>query len=97
MQFQRVATFKKVLSNTFQRKREGSPSSSQSSQSNMTLPYFTFTPTVGRNSVTSSVDLGADVDFCWLMEEQRDELGGVEYRAVKMLLIVLLCMSSCFG
>jgi hypothetical protein len=49
--FQRVATFEKVLSNAFRRRREGSPSSRRSSRSNMTLPYFTFTPTVGRNSV----------------------------------------------
>ena len=45
----------------------------------MTLPYFTFQPNVGRNSL-----------FVGLTEEQREELGGVEYRAVKLLLKVLL-------
>ena len=45
----------------------------------MTLPYFTFQPTIGRNSL-----------FVGLTEEQREELGGVEYRAVKLLLKVLV-------
>lgn len=62
--FQRVATFEHVLSNAFRRRREGSPSSRRSSRSNMTLPYFTFTPTVGRNSVAPISYFGADVDFC---------------------------------
>jgi len=52
------ATFERILSNTFRRRRRsGSPSSRRSSQSNMTLPYFTFTPTIGRNSVFFSL--------CW--------------------------------
>jgi len=44
----------------------------------MTRQYFSFTPTVRRNSL-----------FVGLTEEQRDELGGVEYRAIKALLWVL--------
>src|SRR3981189_2086258 len=60
--FARAATFERILSNTFRRRRrEGSPSSRRSS---MTLPYFTFQPTVGRNSL-----------FVGLSEEQREELG----------------------
>ena len=50
----------------------------------MTLPYFTFNPTIGRNSL-----------FLGLTEEQREELGGVEYRAVKVLLLVLVGMGLC--
>jgi hypothetical protein len=74
------ATFERILSNTFRRrKREGSITSRRSSQSNMTLPYFTFQPTVGRNSL-----------FLGLTEEQREELGGIEYRASKLLLWILL-------
>ncbi len=50
------STFERILSNTFRRRRRsGSPSSRRSSQSNMTLPYFTFTPTIGRNSVILSL------------------------------------------
>jgi len=75
--FTRAATFERILSNTFRRRRrEGSPSSRRSS---MTLPYFTFQPTIVRNSL-----------FVGLTEEQREELGGVEYRAVKLLLKVLV-------
>ena len=52
----RAATFERVLSNTFgRRRRDGSPNSAtsrRSTQTQMTLPYFTFTPTVGRNSVS---------------------------------------------
>jgi hypothetical protein len=54
----RPATFERILSNTFRRKRrDGSPTSRRSSQSNMTLPYFTFTPTIGRNSVFSPLNV----------------------------------------
>ena len=74
--FARAATFERILSNTFRRRpRDSSPSSRRSS---MTLPYFTFQRTIGRNSL-----------FVRLTEEQREELGGVEYRAVKLLLKVL--------
>ncbi|KAK7408832.1 hypothetical protein QQX98_009018 [Neonectria punicea] len=43
------------------------------------LPYLSYTPTIGRNA--SSVRLTS---------EQRDELGGIEYRALKLLLVLLL-------
>lgn len=43
-----------------------------------TLPYLSWNATVARNS-----------NFVDLTEEQRDELGGIEYRALKTLAIVL--------
>ena len=48
-------------------------------------PYLSWQPTVGRNSA-----------FVDLTEEQREELGGIEYRSLKTLAIVLVCTSfSC--
>lgn len=44
------------------------------------MPYLSWTPTVGRNSA-----------FVDLTEDQREELGGIEYRALKLLAIVLVC------
>ena len=44
-----------------------------------TLPYLSWDATVGRNS-----------NFVDLTEEQRDELGGIEYRALKTLAVVLI-------
>jgi potassium uptake Trk family protein len=44
------------------------------------MPYLSWTPTVGRNSA-----------FVDLTEEQREELGGIEYRALKLLAIILVC------
>jgi potassium uptake Trk family protein len=41
-------------------------------------PYLSWTPTLGRNS-----------NFVDLSEEQREELGGIEYRALKMLALIL--------
>jgi Trk-type K+ transport system membrane component len=43
------------------------------------LPYLSWDATVGRNS-----------NFIDLTEEQRDELGGIEYRALKTLAVVLI-------
>jgi hypothetical protein len=82
--FPRAATFERVLNTAFRRRRDESPSSRRSTQTQMTLPYFTFNPTIGRNSL-----------FLGLTEEQREELGGVEYRAVKVLLLVLVGMGLC--
>lgn len=42
------------------------------------MPYLSWTPTLGRNS-----------NFVDLTEEQREELGGIEYRALKMLAFIL--------
>lgn len=43
-------------------------------------PYLSWEPTIGRNSA-----------FPDLTEEQREELGGIEYRSLKMLALVLTC------
>lgn len=43
------------------------------------MPYLSYTPTVGRNS-----------QFVDLTDEQRDELGGIEYRSLKLLGRILL-------
>jgi Trk-type K+ transport system membrane component len=42
------------------------------------MPYLSWTPTIARNS-----------NFVDLTEEQREELGGIEYRALKMLALIL--------
>lgn len=42
------------------------------------MPYLSWQPTMGRNSA-----------FLGLTEEQRDELGGIEYRSLKALALVL--------
>lgn len=44
------------------------------------MPYLSWEPTVGRNS--AFVDLTA---------EQREELGGIEYRSLKSLALILFC------
>ncbi|KAI9763781.1 MAG: low affinity potassium transporter [Geoglossum simile] len=44
-----------------------------------TVPYLSYSPTIGRNSA-----------FANLTEEQRDELGGIEYRALKTLAAILV-------
>jgi potassium uptake Trk family protein len=43
------------------------------------MPYLSWTPTIGRNS-----------NFVDLSEEQREELGGIEYRALKLLVVILI-------
>lgn len=43
------------------------------------MPYLSWEPTIGRNSA-----------FVDLTEEQREELGGIEYRSLKTLAIVLV-------
>lgn len=45
------------------------------------VPYISFPATVGRNSA-----------FQMLTEENLEELGGVEYRALKMLLWIVGCV-----
>lgn len=44
------------------------------------IPYLSWEPTVGRNST-----------FVDLTEEQREELGGIEYRSLKSLALILTC------
>ena len=48
------------------------------------VPYITFTAKVGRNS-----------HFHELTSEQMDELGGVEYRALRVLLYIVAAVSLC--
>lgn len=43
------------------------------------MPYLSYQPTIGRNS-----------KFVDLDDEQRDELGGIEYRSLKLLLKILM-------
>ncbi|KAI9722991.1 MAG: hypothetical protein M1812_001440 [Candelaria pacifica] len=43
------------------------------------MPYLSWQPTIGRNSA-----------FIDLTEEQREELGGIEYRALKTLALILV-------
>lgn len=50
-----------------------------------TLPYLSWDATVGRNS-----------NFIDLTEEQRDELGGIEYRSLKTLAVVLISYYALF-
>jgi hypothetical protein len=44
------------------------------------MPYLSWAPTIGRNS-----------NFVDLTEDQREELGGIEYRALKLLAVILVC------
>ena len=44
------------------------------------MPYLSWQPTIGRNSA-----------FIDLTEEQREELGGIEYRSLKTLAVLLVC------
>ena len=46
-------------------------------------PYLSWQPTIGRNSA-----------FVDLTEDQREELGGIEYRSLKTLAVVLVCECS---
>ncbi|GAO49217.1 hypothetical protein G7K_3375-t1 [Saitoella complicata NRRL Y-17804] len=72
-------TFERVLSGAFRnRKREGSPTSRRSTRTNVELPYLSYAATVGRNST-----------FVDLTPEQRQELGGIEYRSLVALVWVL--------
>ena len=45
----------------------------------MSGSYLSWTPTVGRNST-----------FIKLTDEQKEELGGIEYRAVKLLIKIIV-------
>ena len=67
------------------RSRAGTTSSLRpiSSKDQVPMPYLSYQPTVGRNSA-----------FIDLTESQREELGGIEYRALKTLAIVLVCTWS---
>jgi hypothetical protein len=58
----------------------GSLMSKAATEEHDPMPYLSWTPTVGRNSM-----------FIDLTEEQREELGGIEYRSLKLLAIILVC------
>ncbi|KTW29793.1 hypothetical protein T552_00998 [Pneumocystis carinii B80] len=73
----KVSTFDRYISNAFRKKRDSSPLSQRTSKS---FPYLSYQPTIGRNSA-----------FVTLTKEQRDELGGIEYRALKLLCWILVC------
>ena len=51
-----------------------------SKENEQAAPYLSWQPTIGRNSA-----------FVDLTEEQREELGGIEYRSLKTLAVVLVC------
>ncbi|KAI9880863.1 MAG: low affinity potassium transporter [Pleopsidium flavum] len=72
------------------RRRSGTFSSNKSSQGRERerepAPYLSWQPTIGRNSA-----------FVDLTEEQREELGGIEYRALKTLALVLVFRSGTYG
>ena len=53
---------------------------SNTTQGKDPMPYLSWQPTIGRNSA-----------FVDLTEEQREELGGIEYRSLKTLAIILVC------
>ncbi|KAI9702152.1 MAG: low affinity potassium transporter [Bogoriella megaspora] len=59
--------------------REHASVSRTKSEERDTMPYLSWQATVGRNSL-----------FVDLTEEQREELGGIEYRALKTLAIILV-------
>lgn len=76
-------SFEATSSNTNVRRRSNtftSISSSQKREREKDVPYLSWQPTLGRNSA-----------FVDLTEEQREELGGVEYRTLKTLALVLVC------
>ncbi|KAF8425485.1 cation transport protein-domain-containing protein [Tirmania nivea] len=72
-----------AFSSSFSRGRSTSPMSKLSRRTSrpdpVHMPYLSYTPTVGRNSA-----------FVDLTEEQKDELGGLEYRALKLLAKILV-------
>lgn len=80
--FKRTLTFDRFLSNR-RRNSDGASSSGATSNNDinktMSSNYLSWSPTVGRNSA-----------FVDLTEEQKEELGGIEYRALKVLSKVLV-------
>lgn len=85
--------FSRTLSRTLSRADTGmSHASSSRGPRQMSSNYLSWTPTVGRNSA-----------FVGLSHEQIEELGGVEYRALKVLrwiaiayFVVMLCVGWVF-
>jgi len=71
---------KSIMSDFRDRTKTFSMSKSQDRDMSHAMPYLSWQPTIGRNSM-----------FVGLTEEQREELGGIEYRSLKTLAIVLVC------
>ena len=72
-----------ALSSAHTKTRTGTFSSLKgwaSKENEQAAPYLSWQPTIGRNSA-----------FVDLTEEQREELGGIEYRSLKTLAAVLVC------
>ncbi|KAK9474801.1 cation transport protein-domain-containing protein [Dipodascopsis tothii] len=69
-----IDRFENLMSRARLRRSDTSPVSRRSSRAMSMLPYLSYQPTIARNSF-----------FVGLSEEQREELGGVEYRALKLL------------
>jgi len=85
----RVSTVERVISSAFTvgqhpKRRNTSPFSRLSKKTTNqppNMPYLSYTPTLGRNS-----------QFVDLSDDERDELGGIEYRSLKLLAKVLVGM-----
>lgn len=75
----RTNTIERTITTAFRRRRDSSPGGRSANVREMTLPYISFQPTIGRNSA-----------FVSLNKEQREELGGIEYRATRTLCWVLV-------
>ncbi|KAG0133775.1 cation transport protein-domain-containing protein [Tuber indicum] len=83
----RASTVERVISSAFSvgqhpKRRNTSPFSRLSRKTAKeppNMPYLSYTPTLGRNS-----------QFVGLSDEERDELGGIEYRSLKLLAKVLV-------
>lgn len=80
---ERIIPRSQAFSSSFSRGRSTSPMSKLSRRTSrpdpVIMPYLSYTPTVGRNSA-----------FVDLTDEQKDELGGLEYRALKLLAKILV-------
>ena len=68
------ARFLKARTGTFSSLRNWA-----STENDQVTPYLSWQPTIGRNSA-----------FVDLTEEQREELGGIEYRSLKTLAVILV-------
>ena len=70
---------------TFHRRGSGNFARTNTARTLEAAPYLSWQPTVARNSF-----------FVNLTEEQREELGGIEYRALKTLAVILIGYFFCF-
>lgn len=70
----------RIISRTLSRRKDTSPARSVASRRSIgPLPYLSYEPTIARNS-----------KFIGLTDEQRAELGGIEYHALRTLAVVLV-------